>query len=291
MKPKKKFAKIYTEITTVCNLKCEFCKGTKRAAAFVEPEKFALRAEKIARLADHVYLHVMGEPLLHPKLDEIIDVAAQKGLKASITTNGTLLKKRLPMLLEKAEKLYKISVSLHSFEANCGLGAKELADYLDNCFCAARALGERGVIAVLRLWNLEGLSLRAPKNDENDAILAKLKEYFPDEWTENRSGMKIGNGVYLEWGERFDWPDIAAPEAGEHGFCYAMKDHVAVLADGRVVPCCLDADGVIDLGNLDESELEDILATPAARKIAEGFAAHTLTHPLCRRCGFAKRWS
>ena len=295
MKPSKKFAKIYAEITTVCNLKCEFCHGTKREAVFVAPETFALRAEKIARYTDHVYLHVMGEPLLHPRLGEIIDLAAQNGLKVSITTNGTLLEEKLPLLLERAEKLYKISISLHSFEGNLPFGGKserlgDMNSYLDGCFFAAEKLGKAGVIAALRLWNLEGLSQTAPQNSENAQIIDKLKSRFPDEWSENRSGMKIGNRVYLEWGERFDWPDMSAPEGEAHGFCYAMKDHVAVLSDGRVVPCCLDADGEIPLGNIDNESLDSILDSPKARAICDGFAAHSLVHPLCRRCGFAKRW-
>ena len=291
MKVSKKFAKIYAEITTVCNLKCEFCHGTKRAATFVEPEVFALRAEKIAQYTDHVYLHVMGEPLLHPKLDEIIDAAAKNGLKVSITTNGALLEKRLPMLLENAEKLYKVSISLHSFEGSRGQGgAPDMENYLNICFLAAKKLGEAGIISVLRLWNLEGLSEASPLNSANAEILEKLKNFFDGEWTENRSGMKIGDRVYLEWGERFDWPDASAPDRGEHGFCYAMKDHVAVLSDGCVVPCCLDADGVIALGNLDSESFEDILDSPKARAIADGFASHSLVHQLCRRCGFAKKW-
>ena len=287
MKVGKRFAKIYVEITNKCNMKCEFCKGTVRPPMTVEPDLFARRIKKLSPYTDHVYLHVMGEPLFHPHLGELIDAVAESGMRASITTNGTLLERRLPLLLERADKLYKVSVSLHSFEANEG---GNMERYLDTCFRAAKSLGEAGVIAVLRLWNLEGLSESAPKNSENAAILAKLKEFFPDEWSENRSGMKIGNRVYLEWGERFDWPDMSAKDHGGSGFCYALKDHVAVLCDGRVVPCCLDADGLIELGNIDDGELDQILESEPAKSISDGFAAHKLVHPLCRRCGFALKW-
>lgn len=287
-KPKKQFAKIYTEITNVCNLDCSFCHGTSRSAAFISTDDFALYTEKISAYTDHVYLHVMGEPLLHPQLEEIIDIAAKNELKVSITTNGTLINEKLPMLLKKSEKLYKISISLHSFEANSGVN---IENYLDGCISSAKALGEAGVISVLRLWNLEGLSQSAPQNSENRGILNRLKEYFPDEWQENRSGQKIGKGVYLEWGERFDWPDMTAPDYGAHGFCYAMKDHVAVLVDGSVIPCCLDADGVMVLGNLKKQNLDEILASEKAKLIAHGFAQNSLVHPLCRRCGFARKFS
>ncbi|MBQ7292410.1 MAG: SPASM domain-containing protein [Clostridia bacterium] len=286
-KPKKRFAKIYLEITNLCNMSCSFCHGTKREAGVVSPDDFKLFCNRAAPFTDHVYLHVMGEPLLHPQLGELIDTAAAEGLKVSITTNGTLLPKALPLLLSKAEKLYKISISLHSFEANSGIDAKK---YFDGCFDAAKQLGKAGVISALRLWNLEGLSESSPQNTMNGDILDRLKEFFTDEWTKNRSGQKIGDGVYLEWGERFDWPDMDAADKGTHGFCYALKDHVAVLCDGSVVPCCLDADGVITLGNLKEQELGEILANEKTKLLLHGFENHSLCHPLCRRCGFARKW-
>lgn len=281
-KPAKRFAKIYTEITTVCNLNCEFCHGTSRPAKFISVEDFALFARKTVPFTDHIYLHVMGEPLLHPQLGELIDIASGEGLKVSITTNGTLLEKQLPLLLSRAEKLYKISVSLHSFEANGGV---DMDAYLDSCFASAAALGAAGVISVLRLWNLDGGSLSSPRNSYNGGILDRLKRYFPDGWSENRKGQKIGDRVYLEYGKRFDWPDLGEETEGNaYGFCYAMKDHIAVLCDGRVLPCCLDADGVIGLGNLHTQSLEEILDGEPARTIAEGFANNILVHPLCKSC-------
>ena len=290
-KPKKRFAKIYTEITNVCNLDCEFCHKTSRVADFITKDDFSLYARKIAPYTDHVYLHVMGEPLLHPELGDIIDIAAREGLRASITTNGTLIGERLELLKQKADKLYKVSVSLHSIEANDT--HVDMEKYLDNCFFALSELGKRGVIAVLRLWNLAGDSLSAPKNEKNEEILDRLKRYFPQKWSENRSGMKIGDGVYLEYGERFDWPtlDGSAPDYGSHGFCYAMKDHVAVLVDGSVVACCLDADGILTLGNLGTEKLDEILQSEKAKLILHGFENNTLAHPLCRHCGFARKWS
>ena len=285
-KPIKKFPKIYVEITNLCNLDCSFCHGTERHGGFVSAEDFSLFAKKIAPFTDHIYLHVMGEPLLHPELETIIDIAASEGLKVSITTNGTLLKKQLPLLIKKAKKLYKISISLHSFEANQGVSQ---GSYVDDCISCAKALGEVGIITVLRLWNLDGNFDNSKNNTMNRDILNRLKEYFPDEWQDNRSGQKIGKGVYLEWGKRFDWPtlDGSAPDYGEHGFCYAMKDHVAVLWDGTVIPCCLDADGVMALGSLKEQELTEILDSEKAKLISWGLANHTLVHPLCRHCGYA----
>lgn len=286
-KPKKQFAKIYIEITNVCNLDCSFCHGTKRRPCTISAEDFELYAKKIADFTDHVYLHVMGEPLLHPELERLIGIAHKMGLKSSITTNGTLLKKQLPMLVKNADKLYKISISLHSLEANSGVDENE---YLDTCLNAARELGRVGIITVLRLWNLDGLSSSAAQNLKNDEILEKLKRKFDGEWCTTRSGQRLENKVYLEWGEKFDWPDMSATDYGDEGYCYALKDHVAVLSDGSVVPCCLDADCEIKLGNLKEQELGEILSQEKAKLIAHGFANRKLVHPLCKHCGFARKF-
>ena len=178
-KPKKQFAKIYIEITNVCNLDCSFCHGTKRRPCTISEADFELYAKKIADFTDYVYLHVMGEPLLHPRLEELINIAHRTGLKSSITTNGTLLKKQLPMLVKNADKLYKISISLHSLEANSGVDEDE---YLDNCMSAAKELGRAGIITVLRLWNLDGLSSSAAQNSKNGDIIERLKKHFDGEW-------------------------------------------------------------------------------------------------------------
>ena len=286
-KPRKRFAKIYVEITNICNLNCDFCRGTKRPLGFLDAEKFGEVAKKIAPYTDHVYLHVMGEPLLHPELDEIISIAYAESLKVSITTNGTLIKKALPVLMKNADKLYKISISLHSFEANVKV---DMDEYINDCIAGAKALGELGVISVLRLWNLKGFSDSQHKNEENGKILELLHRNFRGEWTKNRSGEKIGDSVYLEWGEKFDWPDYDATDYGEDGFCYALKDHVAVLLDGTVVPCCLDSDGQIPLGNVYAEDPEAILDGEVARMIADGFKCNKLVHPLCRHCGFARKF-
>ena len=282
-KPTKRFAKIYTEIATVCNLCCEFCHGTRRPPQFISTDDFALFAREAAPFTDHVYLHVVGEPLLHPQLGELIDIAASEGLRVSITTNGTLLEKQLPLLLSKADKLYKISISLHSLEANPGVDTDR---YLDGCFTSAKDLGKAGVISALRLWNLEGGTGAVPANTQNKNILDRLKDMFMDEWSNNRKGKKIGEGVYLEYGKRFDWPDAQKNDGcNTRGFCYAMKDHIAVLCDGSVVPCCLDADGVMTLGNLKDENLDVILNGEKARLICNGFLNNTLVHPMCRTCG------
>lgn len=285
-----KFPKIYLEITNVCNLSCSFCRGTVREKQFLSAEDFRRYAAEARQFTDYLYLHVMGEPLLHPELEALLDIAAELGFRICITTNGTLLPKRLSALLCRAESLYKVSVSLHAFEANTAARiGRDFRGYIEGCADAARQLGERGTIVALRLWNNDNPTAVTPaRNGENDAVLSILRARFTGEWTPNRRGQKIGEGVYLEWGDKFDWPatDGSIPDYGPRAHCFAMKDHVAILCDGRVLPCCIDCDGAMPLGNLKEKSLADILTAPPATDFLHALSENRLDYPLCRHCNF-----
>lgn len=271
--------KIYLEITNICNLSCDFCHGTKRDKKFLSPEDFRLFAEKIRPLTEYIYLHVLGEPLMHPQLKEILDVCAELDFKVTLTTNGTLLREKSDVLLS-CPALYKVSVSLHSFEANDRRTVLE--DYMTGVCAFAAKAARKGVITVLRLWNNGG------ENKLNANINALLSDRFPGPYKENRSGITLSKNIYLEYGDKFDWPDLSAPETGA-GFCMGLRDQAAVLCDGTVVPCCLDCEGDIPLGNLYEQTMEDILSGERARNIINGFSERRASEALCRRCGYAKQ--
>lgn len=273
----------YIEITNSCNLACSFCPGTRREKRMMTPEEFALAAEKLRAHVGYVYLHVMGEPLLHPRLEEFLTIAGEKGLRLCITTNGTLLQKRQRELLS-APSLHKVSISLHSMEGN---GAGEMEDYLEQCWNFARAAADRGVICALRLWNLGGEDKR--NGEILDYLAEKLGE-APLAHPQKRGGSwKLGEKLYLEQAERFDWPDLTAPERDTR-FCLGLREQVAVLCDGTVVPCCLDHEGDIPLGNIFTEELEAILASPRAKAVYDGFTRGRPSEELCRRCGYATRF-
>ena len=279
---KKRFAKVYLEITNQCNLSCSFCHGTRRAPRTLSAADFRTLAEKLVPFTDYLYLHVLGEPLLHPALEEILDISASLGFRVCLTTNGTLLGERRALLLSHAEHLHKVSISLHSAEAN----GVPVGSYLGGVLDTAASLAGHGVVTVLRLWNLG----ERGENAENDAILAALRTRFPEPWHENRRGTTLAPSLFLEWGERFDWPDLDAADHGAVGTCYGLRDQIGVLSDGTVIPCCLDSEGDIALGNLFEQDLSDILAAPRATAILDGFRCRRAVEPLCRRCGYAQRF-
>lgn len=274
--------KAYLEITNVCNLSCSFCHGTIREPKFISQEEFRTAASKLRSFAEFLYFHLLGEPLLHPDLAEFFSIAGELGFKVNLTTNGTLLKEREDVLLN-AKSLRKISISLHSYEVN-SIGMS-LEQYLDMCFDFCKKAAENKKIAVMRLWNKGGY------DSMNSEILERMHKAFEGEWQELYSGFKLCEYVFLEWGELFEWPDKNAEDIGSNHSCYGLRDQVGVLCDGTVVPCCLDAEGTINLGNIFEKELEEILSSERAENLKKSFQNRNVTEDLCRRCGYAKRFS
>lgn len=276
----KRFNKIYLEISNLCNLSCAFCPGTKRKNQAMTVEDFSALLPKLRPYADYLYFHLMGEPLLHPQLETFLRLAGETGFRVILTTNGTLLPKQQERLL-RSPALHKVNISLHAFEANDL--TIPFADYLKGCFSFGKA-AEGKVLTVFRLWNQGGA------DEKNREILSAMAQYFPQPWKEERKGTRIGDRVYLEYGNKFDWPDLSAPECGDRVFCYGLRDQIGVLCDGTVVPCCLDHDGDIPLGNLFEEDLDAILASPRAQAIWSGFQCRTAAEELCRKCGYARRF-
>lgn len=276
-----RFRKVYVEISNLCNLSCSFCPGTKRPVRRMTVAEFESLMPKLRPYTDYLYFHLMGEPLCHPHLQTFLEIAHRCGFRVILTTNGTLLKKMQDVLLA-AKALHKINISLHAFEAN-DLQVP-FGDYLDACFRFGEAVnGER--IVVYRLWNHGG------QESFNAQILHRMKDYFPEPWAQERSGIRIGQRVYLENADRFQWPDLSAEVEDAPVFCYGLKDQIGVLCDGTVVPCCLDHEGDIPLGNLFSQDLDAILASPRAQKLYRGFQCGKAEEPLCQHCDYARRFS
>ena len=274
------YSRVYVEITNICNRACSFCPGTKREKRRMTIDEFSLILDKLTGITEYIYLHVMGEPLMHPDICEFICLATSRGFKCSVTTNGTLLDKRRDELL--SSPVYKINVSIHSFEE--GEETEYLA-YLNSCSDFADEASNRGILTILRLWN------RGYDGGRNVDTLSYLREKFMgEEWCEGKSGFRIRHKLHLEWGDRFEWPDIECDELGDAVFCHRLGDHFGILVDGSIVPCCLDREGVIELGNAYRDDINEALSSPRAIAMYEGFKCKHATEELCRKCGYARRF-
>lgn len=285
------FKRIYIETTNICNLDCSFCPKTSRTPAFMSVEAFNHICEKIKPHTKHIYLHVMGEPLLHPDLSALLKAAEDHGLTVQVTTNGTLLGKRGEELCQ-SKALRQVNVSLSSFEAN--ELSVQLTDYLDDICAFIKVAEASGVITSLRLWNLDSDVLKG-ENQLNEAILEYLENALQPgaeivAHLRNHSSIKLLSRTYINLATRFSWPDIQATQTEAVTFCHGLKDHIGILVDGSVVPCCLDRSGEITLGNIFENNLTEIINSDRAKAMRFGFMNRVAVEPLCQKCGYASRF-
>ena len=275
----KKYSRVYVEITNICNRNCSFCPGTTREKRRMNLNEFISIANALVGVTDYIYFHVMGEPLTHPELPEFIRYATSLGFKCAVTTNGTLVTTRAEELISSG--VYKVNLSVHSFEG----GEKEkYLSYIESLATFADKSSSQGVLTVLRLWNKghdEGL---------NDRTLEILKEKLDGEWKWGSRGARIRHKLHLEYGDRFDWPDMEANNMGNCLFCYGLRDHFGILCDGSVIPCCLDREGDITLGNIHETPIREILSSDRAMSILRGFDNRIAVEELCQKCGYARRF-
>ena len=275
----KKYSRVYVEITNICNRNCSFCPGTAREKRRMSYDEFVSVANSLVGVTDYVYFHVMGEPLTHPDLPKFVEYASSLGFKCAITTNGTLLDRRADEII--AAGVYKVNLSVHSFEA--GEEEKYLSYIHSLCDFADKA-SRADVLTVLRLWN------RGVDDSLNDRTLEILKSRLEGEWKWGSRGARIRHKLHLEYGDRFEWPDMSVDNLGDSVFCYGLRDHFGILCDGSVIPCCLDHEGDITLGNVFETPLRQILSSDRATAILSGFDRRCAVEELCQKCGYARRF-
>jgi len=312
-----KFKKIYIEITNQCNFFCSFCPNQKdQEAKSMSIEQVDRLFEEISRYTGHICLHVKGEPLLHPQLREIINIAQKNLLKINLTTNGSLIDMHEELLLN-SKAIRQISFSLQSIENYKTKNEKQ--KYLNNIFrFTKKTLDNTEIYIDYRLWNIKqdkrnyqelltqklldenGLELDyEQKNTEifsNSEILKMIAEEFLDnkeiiEGAYEGKGIKLLKNLYLSQSEQFQWPDIKEKIINDRGYCYGLKSQIAILADGTVIPCCLDEKGIIDLGNIFKETLQDILNSNRAKEFSKGFSENKVIEELCKRCGFRQKFN
>lgn len=273
----KKYKKIYVEITNRCNLSCSFCSKVEKPLRNMTIEEFKCVIKKIKDYTDTIYLHVKGEPLVHPNLIEFLNVAEEYNIKVNLTTNGTLFPNLVDKLKE-CKSLKKINFSLHS-ENN-----KE--NYLEDIFKNVEKLQE--VTVVYRLWTLNNGELDEKSTQTVNKITSyyKLSTEIVDK-IKNENNVKIKDRIFVDKDNEFEWPSIT--NHNSCGFCYALKTHIAILVDGTVVPCCLDSNGLVDLGNIYNESLENIINSNRYQTLKKSFQDRKPSEDLCKSCTYKDR--
>jgi MoaA/NifB/PqqE/SkfB family radical SAM enzyme len=261
----KRFKKVYIEITNCCNLNCSFCIGNKRKKKIMSFDDFKIILDKIRPYTDYLYFHILGEPLLHPNVNEFIDYAYDMGFNVNITTNGYLIDKI------RTNNIRQINISLHSFDLRYGVG---LEDYLFNIFNSISRLNN--VFISYRVWL-----------DNGDDILKMISNYYNVSFDfSSFDKVKLSDNVFLSQFHEFIWPDLNNNYYSEVGKCYGLIDHIGILCDGTIVPCCLDSNGDISLGNIFNDSLDDVMNSDLVLNMIDGFKRGYKCSLLCRHCNF-----
>jgi radical SAM protein with 4Fe4S-binding SPASM domain len=280
----KRFRRVNIEISNICNLQCSFCPEVHREKKVMSRALFEKVIQEVAPLTDEVCLHLMGEPLGHPELSSFVDICEHHGVPINLTTNGTLIDEvRTEILLRSVVR--QVNFSVQSFEAN--FGGQDVSRYLNRIF----SFTKRAFIE--RLWDLaDPVSL----TDKNRKIREKIEKEFSFSIEglnidlRRKKGYLIQGRLYLNFDSRFEWPSLSQPVRSDSGFCHGLSNHFGIHADGKVVPCCLDKEAVLDLGNCEDFSVLEILESERAKNIRNGFENRRLVEDLCRRCPFIERF-
>ena len=270
------FKSIYIEITNKCNLNCSFCSKYKREKDTLSSKEFEQILKKINNYTDYIYLHVLGEPLLHEELDEILYLASKYNKKVNITTNGTLLSNKLDIILKHSKTIRQINISIHDI-----IHIYKNFNTIDNN--ANEIINNSDFIISYRLWNL------GSNNSSSKFITYLSKKYHIDyEELNQKINIKIKKNLYLNKDYVFKWPSLDNNYYSEKGKCYGTINHIAILSNGNVVPCCLDSQGIINLGNIFETSLENIIQSERFKKMHQNFKKGIKCETLCKKCNFSE---
>jgi len=287
-----KFYRIYIELTNVCGLSCSFCPTKELPSKEMDLIFFESIVKQAKVYTNEIACHVVGDPLTLSNLHAYLDIIHKHGLKAMLTTSGYFLKKHsYDTLFHPCVK--QINISLNSYNKNDTSITFE--QYIDPVLtlCQAKLDREEDMFINLRVWNLdEMMSERA----FNETLFEKISSTFDTTlnlqniYEERPKSIRLASKVLVHFDNYFEWPSLKNENYG-HGTCQGLQSHVAILASGKVVPCCLDCDGVIELGDLHRSTLDEILTSKRAVNMLEGFKEGKAVEELCQKCSYKDRFN
>lgn len=273
-----RFKKVYIEITNICNKNCSFCSKSFRKKEEMNVKNFEYILNQVKEYTDYIYLHVKGEPLLHSKFDEILTICDNYNIKVNITTNGSCLLMHQEKIIDH-NCVRQINISTHSISIQ-----KDMSEIIDAVEYIKK---HTKIYFVYRYWTLKENYIA-----EDNLVLNVIKNYYnlseqKEIEIKEKKNIKIDGQTYINKDIEFEWPSLDNNTYNE-GYCYGLKTHIAILSNGIVVPCCLDAEGAIELGNILNTPLKDILDNEKTQKIINGFKNNVRCEELCKHCSFKK---
>ncbi|MDB2405657.1 SPASM domain-containing protein [Arcobacteraceae bacterium] len=283
-----KFHKVYIEITNICGLSCTFCPTKETTSRTMDLVFFEEVLKQLKPYTRNIALHVFGDPLTLSNLDKYLDISYSHNFQVDITTTGYYLNKfDLNLFLHKAIK--QINFSLNSYNKN--EMNISLEEYFTPLFqlCDLKLKNKVHSFINFRLWNIDKDNL---ENNFNTTVLSLLSKKFnlSVDNIDYKKSVRLENQILINFDNYFEWPNMKTKKE-TNGFCHGLSSQMAILSSGRVVPCCLDSFGVINLGNMHTQPLETILNSKRAKAIVENFKNNIAQEELCKKCTFKERFN
>jgi radical SAM protein with 4Fe4S-binding SPASM domain len=285
------FNRVHIEVTNICGLACSFCPEKLQPTKTMSLSFFEEVIVQLRPLTKSLAFHVMGDPLILSNLSVYLDLAAKHGFEVELTTSGYYLAKTAAEVLFHPA-VRQLNISLNSYNKNSL--SLSFETYMEGVLwaCGNKLQSYPKPFINLRVWNLDAEFSEA---EFNRLLFEKLESFFgirlsvEEIYVQKIKSLRLASKVLLHFESYFEWPSLASSHQSD-GRCYGLQSHIGILADGSVVPCCLDGEGVINLGNLHETALLEILNSPRAEAIRNGFAHAKAVEELCKKCSYKDRF-
>jgi MoaA/NifB/PqqE/SkfB family radical SAM enzyme len=273
----------WIDITRLCNLRCIMCpqsRGLRPRPAKMPLDRFQQILDDICENRPLIKLYLSGEPLLHEGLFDMIEYAHGKNCQTAIHTNATLFTEAL------SERILSSSLTFLSFSFD-GCTA-EVYERL-----RPPAKFEQVGANIRRFLDLRRRSGRGPYANVEIIRMRDTEDFlksFAEEW--KACGVEEVSVVdYMTWlGTVPDRRDGKAAIFSGYTPCAAPFQHGCILSDGTVVPCCLDVDGRMPLGNVTEQPFREIWVGNAYRQLRLQMLTGGLgTGSICDACCNTRR--
>jgi len=254
-------------------------------------EFFESILDQLQEYTNEIALHVMGDPMVLSNLTDYLECAQKYNFKVMITTSGFYLDAvRRQTLFHPCVR--QVNISLNSFNKNSV--SRTFEAYIEPilALCDEKLSHSSDFFINLRLWNLDEEHSESAFNEQLFGVLERHfgLERLATSISGERQSIRLASKVLLHFDRYFQWPSLQNEVVGD-GYCHGLSKQIAILCDGCVVPCCLDGEGVMKLGNLHETNLGKILSSKRAIAITQGFA-NTIAHEeLCQKCSYKDRFS
>ncbi len=286
-----KFYRIYIELTNVCGLACSFCPTKALPNQVMDLVFFESIIAQAKNYTKEIACHVVGDPLTQSNLSDYLDIIHAYGMKAMLTTSGYFLKKHsYDTLFHPCVK--QINISLNSFNKNDTSLTFEQYMTPVLALCHAKLERNEDLFINLRVWNLDEMM---SERDFNERLFSILSETFnvglslETIYEQRPKSIRLASKILVHFDNYFEWPSLKNQNYGD-GTCQGLQSHIAILASGKVVPCCLDCDGIIELGNLHQNTLEEVVTSKRAHRMLNGFKEGRAVEELCKKCSYKDRF-